>query len=103
MGQRVAHKVNPAALPCGGENLRDSSLDALMGVGDDKLDAAQAPAGKLAQEAGPERFSLGLGPISMPGISPRISPRISRRPSALTPTAMMTATETMRPFWRTFT
>ncbi len=35
------------------------------------------------------------GPISMPSTS--------RRPSLLTPTAMITATETMRPFWRTFT
>jgi hypothetical protein len=57
--QRVVHKVNPAALPAGGENLRDSNLDALMGVGDDEFDAAQATAGKLAQEAGPEGLRLG--------------------------------------------
>jgi hypothetical protein len=30
-------------------------------------------------------------------------PSTSRRPALLTPTAMITATETMRPFWRTFT
>ena len=30
-------------------------------------------------------------------------PSTSRRPSLLTPTAMMTATETIRPAWRTFT
>ena len=30
-------------------------------------------------------------------------PSTSRRPSVLTPTAMITATETMRPSWRTFT
>jgi hypothetical protein len=35
--------------------------------------------------------------------APIFMPRISRRPSLLTPTAMITATETMRPFWRTFT
>jgi hypothetical protein len=61
MGQSITHEVNPAALPCGGENLRDGGLDALMGVGDDKLDAAQAPAGKLAQEVGPEGLRLGWG------------------------------------------
>jgi len=30
-------------------------------------------------------------------------PSTSRRPSVFTPTATMTATETMRPAWRTFT
>jgi hypothetical protein len=39
--------------------------------------------------------SASEGPMSMP--------RISRRPSLLIPTAMITATETIRPFWRTFT
>ena len=65
-----------------------------MGVGHDQLDTAQATAGKLAQERF-QNVSASDGPISMP--------RTSRRPSLLTPTAMITATETMRPFWRTFT
>jgi hypothetical protein len=42
-----------------------------------------------------QKGSASEAPISMPSTS--------RRPSLLTPTAMMTATETMRPFWRTFT
>ena len=42
-----------------------------------------------------QKVSASEGPISMPSTS--------RRPSALTPTATMTATETMRPAWRTFT
>ena len=33
--------------------------DPFMRVGDDQLDAAQAPAGELAQEGGPEGFGLG--------------------------------------------
>jgi hypothetical protein len=77
----------------GVQDFGDGGLDALVGVGDHQLDAAQAAAGELAQEGGPE--GLGLGRISMP--------RISRRPSPLTPTATITATETMRPCWRTFT
>ena len=35
--------------------------------------------------------------------APIIMPSTSRRPSVLTPTAMITATETIRPFWRAFT
>ena len=42
-----------------------------------------------------QKGSASDGPMSMPSTS--------RRPSALTPTATITATETMRPFWRTFT
>jgi hypothetical protein len=56
----------------------DGGLDALVGVGDHQLDAAKPAAGELAM------------------------PRTSRRPSPLTPTAMITATDTMRPLWRTF-
>ena len=74
--------------------LETAAVEGPRSVGDDELDAPEAPAGKLAQEGGPEVFA-SEGPMSMP--------RISRRPSALTPTATMTATETMRPFWRTFT
>ena len=42
-----------------------------------------------------QKVSASDAPMSMPSSS--------RRPSLLTATAMMTATETMRPFWRTFT
>jgi len=41
-----------------------------------------------------QKVSASDGPISMPSTS--------RRPSPLTPTAMITATDTMRPLWRTF-
>jgi hypothetical protein len=40
MGERVAHGVDAAALPCRVHQLGDGRLDALMGVGDDELDAA---------------------------------------------------------------
>jgi hypothetical protein len=64
-----------------------------MGIGDDELDAAQASPGQLAQNS-VQIASASDVPISMPSTS--------RRPSVLTPTAMMTATETMRPPRRTF-
>jgi predicted thioesterase len=94
MSQRIAHEVHAAPLPGGVEDLADGGLDALMGVGDNQLDAAQFRGGQLAQERRPERLGLE-GPMSMP--------RTSRRPSLLTPTPTITATETIRPFWRTFT
>jgi hypothetical protein len=40
MCQRVAHEVHAATLPGGVEHLGYGSLDALMGVGHDQLDAA---------------------------------------------------------------
>jgi hypothetical protein len=48
VGQRVAHGVDPAALPGGVHQLADGCLDALMGVGDGQLDAAQAAPPQLA-------------------------------------------------------
>src|SRR2546421_11854131 len=58
-GSNVAHEVNPAALPGGVEHLADGGLDALVGVRDHELDAAQTAAGELAEEGAPERLGLG--------------------------------------------
>ena len=85
MGQRIAHEMNPASLPSGVQDFGDGSLQAFMGVGDHQLDPRRVSLRrKLVQ-----KISASDGPISIP--------RTSRRPSALTPTAMMTATETTRP------
>ena len=65
----------------------DGGLQPLMRVGDHQLDAAQAAPGQAAQELDPER--------SRPRCAPTVMPSTSRRPSVLTPTATMTATETM--------
>jgi hypothetical protein len=92
MGQYVAHEVHAAALPRGVQHLGDGRLDALMSIGDDELDATQTAPCELAQKLRPERLGLG-----------RPMPRTSRRPSLLTPTAIMTAAETMRPLSLTFT
>ncbi len=94
MGEHVAHEVHAAALPGGAEDLGDGGLEALMGVGDDQLDAASPRPFRL------RRNSVQIGSASEVPIS---IPSTSRLPSSLTPTAMMTATETMRPPWRTFT
>ena len=42
MGEGIAHEVDPAALPGRVQHLGDRGLDALMGVGDHELHAAQA-------------------------------------------------------------
>jgi hypothetical protein len=53
----------------------------------------------------PRRVSLRRNSVQIGSASevPISMPRISRRPSLLTPVAMVTATETMRPPRRTFT
>jgi len=88
MGQDVAHEVDAAALPCGAKHPSDSGLNALIGIGDHQLHASEASAGQLAQELDTDRLASEVS-ISMPSTS--------RWPSALTPTAMVAATETMRP------
>ncbi|MNL24735.1 hypothetical protein D3C87_1461830 [compost metagenome] len=59
MGQGIAHEMNPAALPGGGQYLRYGGLDALMRIGDGELDAAQSPPGQLSKKLGPDRLGFG--------------------------------------------
>jgi hypothetical protein len=47
-GEHIPHQVDATTLPGRVQHIRHSSLDALMGIGDDQLDAAQAPPGELA-------------------------------------------------------
>jgi hypothetical protein len=53
----------------------------------------------------PRRVSLRRNAVQKVSASdgPMSRPSTSRRPSLLTPTAMITATDTTRPFWRTLT
>ena len=92
--QGIAHEVDATALPTGAQQLGDRRLDPFMRVRDHQLHPAQAPARQLAQEGGPEGFGLRGADVHA---------QHSRRPSLLTPTAIITATETIRPFCRTFT
>ena len=58
VGDHVPHEVDAAALPSGVHHFGHRGLDALVGVRDHELDAAQAAPGELAQEVGPERLGL---------------------------------------------
>ena len=91
MGERVAHAVHAAALPGCTDDTRDrAALRPACASRDDELDAVEA-AGlvRRAQEVRPERSRLPTGP------TPR--PMISRRPSVVAATAIIAATETIRP------
>ena len=90
MGEHVAHEVDAASLPGGAEDAGRGSLQALVVVGDHQPHAAQPAPGEAAQELGPEGLGLGCADLHAQHL-------------ALTATATVTATETMRPVWRTFT
>jgi len=64
VGERVSHEVNAAVLPGGVQDLGDSRREALVGVGDDQLDAPEPTARQEAQEVGPEGFRLGRADAS---------------------------------------
>ena len=54
------------------KHLGDGGLDALVGVGDDQLDAAQAAPGELAQEGRPEGLGLGGADIHAQHLAPAV-------------------------------
>src|SRR5512144_699519 len=91
IGERIAGPVHAAALPGGAEDADDRRLEPLVGVGDHQLDAGEAAPLQALQEVRPEHLGL-----------PGRYPTISRRPSILTATAIIAATETIRPAARTF-
>src|SRR3546814_14601239 len=70
MGQGVAHEVDAAALPAGAEHAGHGRLDALVGVGDHQLDAAQAAPGQLAQGFDSERRRLRDADVQAQTIEP---------------------------------
>jgi hypothetical protein len=67
---------------------------AVMSIGDHKLDVTQSTLDQALEESQPERLSFRGAPIP--------SPMISRLPSVETATAIIAATATMRPSSRTF-
>ena len=91
---RLRGEVHAASLPGGAEDPGRGGLQALVVVGDHQLHAAQ-PAPSRERRNSVQKVSASDAPIAMP--------RTSRRPWSLTATATVTATETMRPVWRTFT
>ena len=93
IGPEIANGMHAAALPDGVKNFGYGSFKPHMCVRDHKLDATQAAACQAAQKFAPERFRLRRS-IAMPCTT--------RLLSELTPEAMVTDTETMRPASRTF-
>jgi hypothetical protein len=87
--QDIPLKMRPAALPGGAQDLADRRLDAFVRVGDRQLHAPQAAASQLARGDPVQIGSASEAPVARPGAS--------RRPPAFTPTAIMTATDPMRP------
>ena len=73
VSQRAAHEVDAAAPPGGAENLGDGGLQPLMGVGDDELDAAQAPPRQLAQEFVPERSGFRGADVAAERLAPAVA------------------------------
>jgi hypothetical protein len=63
VSEAVLEEVDGAALGGALEDLRDRGLRAGVGVADGELDADQAALDQSAQQAGPERFGLGLADI----------------------------------------
>src|ERR1700733_15539207 len=86
--QRVSHPMYATALPCGREDATNRRLQPLMGVRDHQLHPAQATPRQVLQAARPD-VSATEGPMC--------SPTISRLPSVFTATAIIAATETIRP------
>jgi hypothetical protein len=72
MGERIAHEVDTAALPAGGQHLRHRGLDALVGIRDHQLDATQPAPSQLAQELGPERLGFRRADIHAQHLAPSV-------------------------------
>src|SRR5262249_30109174 len=73
MRESVAHEVHAATLPGGVEYLGNGGLDAFVSVRDDQLDAAQATAGELAQECGPERLGFRWTDVHAEHLAPAVA------------------------------
>ena len=88
MRQRIAHEVNAAALPGRRRTLATAALRPSW-ASETTSFTPRRPRRVSLRRNSVQNGSASEAPISMPSTS--------RRPSQLTPTAMMTATETMRP------
>lgn len=92
MGERIVLEVDAAALPGRGQDPSGGSLDALMRIADHKLHAAEATADEVTQELGPEGLRLGGTNRHAQNLAPAVG---------IDATASVTATDTIRPPWRT--
>ena len=69
VGERVAHGMDPAALPGRVDQLGDGGLDALVGVGDDQLGRRSDPAFCSLRKNSTQNVSASEEPMSMPSTS----------------------------------
>jgi hypothetical protein len=65
--------THPAALPGGMEQFGDRGLEAVVGIGDHQLDAAQPALAELAQKAGPEGFRFRRADIHAQNLATAIT------------------------------
>ena len=93
VGERIAHEVDAGRVANWWSAPSIRGLDAFVASKTTSL-TPRRPRRRSLRKNSVQNVSAPEGPMSRP--------RISRRPSLLTPTAMMVATETMRPFWCTF-
>jgi hypothetical protein len=91
MRQGVAHPMNPAALPSGAEHAIGGVAQAVVRIGDNELTPLRPRLTRPFKKPD-QKGSASDGPV------PR--PTISRRPSVLTATAIIAATDTIRPHLR---
>jgi hypothetical protein len=56
-------RPHATSLPCGVQHFGDGRFNALVGIGDHQLDAAQTTSSELAQELSPEGLGLGRSDI----------------------------------------
>lgn len=73
MGQHVAHEVDAARCQLALSTLATVGLDALVGIGHDQLNAAQAAAGEFTRERRPERLGFRGANIHAENFAPAVT------------------------------
>jgi len=72
VSERVAHEVDPAALPGGADDAGDGRLQPLVRVRDRQLHALEAAADEILEEARPEGLRLGGADVQADDLAPSI-------------------------------
>ena len=102
MREGIALEVNAAALPSRGQHAGGCGLDALMRIANHQFHATEAAPDEIVQELGPEGFSLSGADRHARYLAPAVhcpagASEECCREGVSTPTASVTATDTIRP------
>jgi len=92
--------MNATPLPGSAHDAADRGLQPLVRVGDDELDPTQAALNEALEERAPEGLGLARTDVQAHHFGSHRASAMgarSRLPSVFTATAIMAATETMRP------